>query len=249
FGLMFGFAVGRSFMNIAASAIASLPARAEAPLSLCLDACESGWFPPDGILYLDPGTGGQGGGQGGGPPGPTIGDDQIIAWTVFESTAAVSTPKILDIICEKKSVAACGKEVTTTMGIDQPAIRTLRCAFKDPTYDTVNKTYDINGRVASWTVIVPIVRSINPGTSNCPPSKQGAPNEPYEIVQYAEITIIEIYPGSAGAGSLCSSLNCPDYVPLPSGGPDNAIKISAIRCVTCPEATMELLGRTPVLVR
>ena len=130
----------------------------------------------------------------------TIGDDQIIAWTVFESTAAVSTPKILDIICEKKSVAACGKEVTTTMGIDQPAIRTLRCAFKDPTYDTVNKTYDINGRVASWTVIVPIVRSINPGTSNCPPSKQGAPNEPYEIVQYAEITIIEIYPGSAGAG-------------------------------------------------
>lgn len=244
FGLMFGFAVGRSFMNIAGAAIASMPAKAEAPLALCTETCTPIPLDEDRILYLDPGA--------------SAPDNRKIAWTVFDDSNPVTPPLIKDLICEKKSVAACNKRVYTTMGIDQPAIKTLRCAFKDPTYDEINKTYDTyDGKVASWTVIVPIVRSINHPETPCPPSLSGMPNEPYEIVQYAEVTITEIYPGSSGGGvNYCDDKRpCTDYDDynfLSPSGPDqirNAIRISKINCVNCPEATTELLGRTPALVR
>lgn len=230
FGLMFGFAIGRSFMNIGAAAIASLPARAEAPLALCVDSCE---LPPNVILFWPS------------PAATTEPPDRIIAWVNLDGGKNVSADYMRDVICEKKSVVACDKTVYTNHGEAESVIKTFRCAFKDPTYDTVNKTYDGDGKVASWTVIVPIVRSTKPGAPNCPGSNQGT-YEPYEIVRYAEMTITEIYP-SPGGGSFCR--DCPDYFPLPSGGIKDAIMISTIRCVDCPDADTELLGRTPVLVR
>src|SRR3990170_3042514 len=252
FGLMFGFAVGRSVMNIGASAVASLPARAEAPLSLCVDSCNSATFPPDPdgnwILYWPS------------PASATEPGARVMAWTLFdEDSPSVNENDVLDFICEKKGVAACSRNVYTTHGTLAPSIRAIRCAFKDSSYDTINKVCtggstpvcgdEVSDKGYSWTVIVPILQSTNPGTPNCPPSQQGE-DEPYEIVQYAEITIIEIY---AKSGGKPSCPDCPDYddynFPLPPGGDENTMKISAIRCVTCPEASTELLGRTPVLVR
>ncbi len=147
--------------------------------------------------------------------------------------------------------------IYTSEGYSASSALQFRCAFLNPLYDSASKTCEdtlgnpkpctsITDKVTSWTALAPL-------TDRCPPSKQGVA-EPYDIIGYAEIKIIDVF-ASGPATSAATATNCA----CRSLGPENftapeftskAVIINDISCVSCDDpAIEELLGKRAFLVK
>lgn len=225
FGLFFGRLLDRDVLAVSTLAIAQKPTAAEVPFAICLDTC-SATIPPGGLtLYWASAT------------TPTHPPERIIAWSTLQAGQQTSSSsRVRDFICGLESVDACGERVATTRGLMSSALKELRCAFKDPTYDAENKTIQ-GGSVVDWTVIVPVL-------DRCPPSAQGDP-DPYDVIDWGQIKITEVYTQSSSASCNGCCRTCPDYGPLPVDFEDEspttqitgAIRISELRCEDCETAS------------
>jgi Flp pilus assembly protein TadG len=222
--IFFSKILGWSQMSAVAQAISGQAVVPTSPIPFCINACNlyTGvfnpaspgpthtfyWAPyPKELLPADQGTYG-------------------IAWTVLSETSqSTPTKDIIDLICGAK-IDACNKVIYAANGSNNSAMRQLRCAFKDPNFDKNNKYFFTsgphNGEVQYWTTTVPILEA-----AGCPPGNQ--PN-PYRVVQYARVTISEVY---ASGNQKC---NCTSDVPKLSGPLDNAIDVVFIQCVACDVA-------------
>jgi Flp pilus assembly protein TadG len=232
-GLLFGGGLMNwPSMNVVRRAIAARPARATAPVSICLNSCTLDLAAGPQLLYwapypseVNPGTNG-------------------IAWTVF-STTSPSTPtnEIIPFFCGK-NFDVCGLAVYSSNGGNNAAARQFRCAFMNPLYDSEHKTCNGGGPCTSssdtvdiWNVIVPYF-----DVSGCPPGNQPLP---YTVIGYAEIGVMQVYASGGGGTNECA---CGAYDAPPPGGPTpNAIVIKSIRCIDCPAS--EFLGKSAFLVK
>lgn len=222
-------------VNIKAEAIATRPARANAPIAICTRTCTDASVSPTNplTLYWAP------------YPSEVNPGYQGIAWTVFSETSqATPTQQLIRYFCGDV-FNACNLTVYSSNGNNNAAARQFRCAFKNPRYDSANKTCgdgncdSITDNVTSWSVIVPV---FDEATGGCPPGDQPGPQT---IVKYAKVRIIEVYASGSGGTSRCA---CEAYNADRTYGPtDNAIKIDDVRCVDCPAT--EFLGTKAVLVR
>jgi Flp pilus assembly protein TadG len=237
FGLFFGRVLNIVDMAVSRVAIAQKPAAAEVPIAICLDTCELGGTIP--AWSWDPGTRLHTGGLVLHWPDPAETKkpaNEIIAWTLLQTIPPTADSALVDFICDIESVDACAEEVYTDHGLKSNVIREFRCAFKDPTYDTENKTFRAGGEVESWTVIVPVL-------DECPPSKQGNP-DPYEVIDWGQIKIVEIYTKTSPPKCPGCCRTCDDYDPLPEDIDlddgkvfTSAIRISELNCENCATAT------------
>jgi hypothetical protein len=224
---------GWSFMNARASAIASRPPVVEASIVICLDSCNPGVISPSGtLLYWAP------------YPAEVTPGNVGIAWTSFNTSSQASDPSTtISYFCGATS-KACGLSIYTSNGAVNSLARQFRCAFKNPMFDSSNKTCadgacdSASDTVTSWAVIVPIVSSPN----GCPPGDQPAPDL---VVSYGRLTITEVYASGGGGTSNCA---CAAYDAPPMTGPTpNAIMVNSLECATCPAT--EFFGRLPALVK
>lgn len=222
-----------TFMSARASAIASRPPRANGSIAICTRTCDELSPSPSSpiTLYWSP------------YPSEIDPGNQGIAWTVFSETSqSTPTADLVEYFCGKEK-NACDLTVYSSNGYNSSAARQFRCAFKNPLYDSDNKTCadgkcDSNlDTVASWSVLVPVFA---PG--GCPP---GAQPSPYLIVRYAKMRITEVYASGGGGTNRCA---CGAYdAPAMTGSTPNAIIIDGLQCVACPAT--EFFGRKPALVR
>jgi hypothetical protein len=255
-GLVFGRVLDWPDMSVAGIAIAAESPGGELPFAVCLDTCDFGEV--EKILYWP-------------SPAATFEDPEvIIAWTLLKTIPPIGVggdANLLAYVCNLRSPEACNDLVYTDHGLKEKVIKTLRCAFKDPDHDTGNKKCvgdadfgdcETGETVEGWRVIVPVLRRTD-GADDCPPSVQGNA-EPYDVFQWGQITITEVYPKKGGSRNFCvgeeegvefRQLNCPDYDPLPDevldGTINGAIKISNITCEDCKTASF--LNRNTFLVR
>jgi len=235
--LFIGKVFGWNIMNARASAIAARPPRTNLSVSICSRTCNEISPTPSPTnpttLYwspypseVDPGTNG-------------------IAWTILsETTQSTPTDELIKFFCGT-SGDACSLTVYASNGYDNAAARQFRCAFKNPLYDSDYKTCadgtcdSATDTVTSWTVLVPVFdATTNPDA--CPPGNQP---RPYQVTQYAEITISEVWASGGGGTNRCA---CGDYDASVGGGP-NAIQITGVQCHACPATN--ILGRKAVLVK
>ncbi len=221
------------FMSARAEAIASRPPRAQIPIVICLDTCTPGIVSPDGtLLYWAP------------YPREVTPGNVGIAWTSFNpSSQQMENDEINAITCGKE-INACGLTIYTSNGNINSLQRQLRCAFKNPLYESLNKTCSdgncdsILDTVTSWTVLIAIVQSPN----GCPTGDQPAPDT---VVSYGRMTITEVYASGGGGTNECA---CRAYdAPVLTGSEPNAIRVTSIQCLACPAT--EFIGSTPVLVK
>lgn len=222
--IFLGRVIGWREMSASAIAIAARPPRVNISVAICVRTCSELVIDPGGsLLYWSP------------YPKEINPGYQGIAWTVFSETSQ-STPskELIEFFCGKEK-DACGLSVYSDNGYKDSVARQFRCAFKNPSYDRENKTFDGSGNVTSWTVIVPVF-------DECPP---GAQPKPYKVIKYARIRIVEVYASGGGGTNECA---CGAFDAPPSHGNNpNAIKIDRIECVDCP--ALEFLGNRAVLVK
>ncbi|MBI5598330.1 MAG: hypothetical protein HY890_01175 [Deltaproteobacteria bacterium] len=243
-GLVFGRLVNALNMLPGASAIATRPPRAEVPFAICIDTCDI----VPGKLYFE----------------HDVPANQQVAWTLLQDNPSVNSNDLSDFICNGTEVKACGKSVYVSGGEHESVLKDLRCAFKDPLYDSLHKVCAVGAcdtqgdHVLSWTVITAVLRNDNPGPGSCGHDEkwfcgkclkknEGTPRQ-YTVDRYAEIIITDVIPESEGGGSFCRT--CPDYSPIPDEGEEEEelIKISgSIRCENCPNPNF--MGHIPALVK
>jgi hypothetical protein len=232
-GLIFGGLVGWPDMNVSQVAVAANPAQAESPVSVCIRACTADFDPGGTLMYWAP------------YPDEVDPGEYGVAWTVFDQNSpSTQTKEIIEYVCGK-IFNACNVSVYSDNGYKNAAARQMRCAFLNPLYDSLNKTCadglcdSATDTVTSWSPIVPVFEE-----AGCPP---GAQPDPYEIVSYARLKILDVYASGGGGTNECA---CGAYNAPPSSGPTpNALLVNGITCVSCPEAEEELLGKSSVLVR
>jgi hypothetical protein len=239
--LFFGRVFGWDKMSASAVAIAGRGNRAALPITMCIKICgptdgATVNFDPPKLFYWSPY-----------PSELNPDGSQGIAWTSFSDTSQSSNkPLINSTFCGNK-VDVCGKAIYSTNSTDNSLARQFRCAFKNPDYDSLNKTCSDNinsicgpaaGRnVSSWTATVPIFDE-----AGCPP---GAQPLPYNVVKYAKVRIIEVYADGGGGNSDCA---CQAYdAPNIPGSNPNAIIIDQVSCVACNDTSR--LGNVPKLLR
>ncbi len=218
--LTFGKIINAVAVGLNEKAIAQRIARAAAPLSICLDTC-SLVIPPGGLmLYWGP--------EAQHP------DNEAIAWTVFDDAAQPTQPdELAEFMCGK-SINACGLTVFSNNGVISNAMSELRCALKNPDYDSSKKTCtgptpgcgnDPGESVIDWKVLVPVFEP-----AGCPPGDQPYP---YDIVSYAEITIDEVFAKGNSNRCACDACTHPDCSGL-TGNQPTAIRVTNITCAGCP---------------
>jgi len=243
FGRVFGVIgfLGWDKMSVSAVAIAGRGNRADLPITMCIKICG----PTDGVpVNFDP------------PktfywaPYPSEANpdgSQGIAWTSFSETSQSSDkPLIISSLCGNK-VETCGKSIYSTNSADNSLARQFRCAFKNPDYDSLNKTCSDNvnnkcgpsaGRiVSSWTTTIPIFDE-----AGCPPGNQPIP---YNVVKYAKARIIEVYADGGGGKNECPC-NQYDASNIPGSNP-NGIIVDQITCIACNDISR--LGNVPKLLK
>ena len=233
FSLFIGKVFGWNLMSVQTSAIASRPPRAQLPVAICQDTCNPGVIQSSGtLLYWAP------------YPSEAIPGDIGIAWTSFKTDSQSMDKEIINNAICGSPYDICGKTVYTSNGYMNDTAKQLRCAFKNPLFDSESKICadgkcdNILDDVTSWNALVPVFISPN----GCPPGDQPAPET---VVQYAELTITEVYASGAGGTNDCA---CEAYnPPLMTGPTPNAIVATYINCVDC--TSLNLLGKQPILVR
>jgi Flp pilus assembly protein TadG len=241
-GLFFGKLVGWPVMEVSRIAIAANPARAEAPIALCLDACTSGVVNAAGTKFIW---------------GPTVLEKDnpfAIAFTDFEPDKNVNVPDTVQFFCGKV-FEACNVPIGTTQSAPAVVDRQFRCAFLNPLYDSAHKTCadgacnSATDTVISWSPLVPIIEQ-------CPPGLQGAKFEPYDIIAFARAKIINVHIKAEGGVGSGSPNNCACQALLANQGytsspvSETALIINAIDCVFCDDPDIdELLGKRSFLVR
>lgn len=104
----------------------------------------------------------------------------------------------------------------------------IECAFRDTTLDANSKTI-VNGKTVNWKVIVPI-------SETCPSGSTPGQTEVSNIVQLAEIVIVDVV-DSQGRSVINDS----------HAGSPVGIKISSIDCFSCDDWTH--IGSKPALVK
>jgi Flp pilus assembly protein TadG len=220
------------YLSARASAIASRhPLEVGVSIAICLDTCKPGVIDPGGtLLYWAP------------YPHEVIPGNVGIAWTSFNTTSqATEKDKIISFFCGATQ-DVCNLTVYTSNGYNNDLARQFRCAFKNPLYDSDNKTCSdgacdsATDNVTSWSVLVPIFTS----PDGCPPGDQPAPDT---VVQYGKLNIIEVYASGSGGTSNCA---CGAYDADKLNGP-NAILVNSIYCFDCNNP--DIPGNKPVLVK
>jgi hypothetical protein len=229
-----------SLMGAGAEAIAASVTRANAPVALCYNTCDSSivtvsesspltmyWSPYKTEEGEDANTSYQG-----------------IAWTTFNPTSpSTPTKDVVSYFCGKEA-NACFKYVHANNGSDEKSIRNFRCAFLNPVYDSANKICATSDgkcgpgdTVTSWDVIAPVF-----STDDCPPGEEPGTRQ---VVAYAKMTIIDVYSTNKSIEPFCA---CVAY-DAPSSPPSvpNGIVINKIECVDCPATSF--FGNTHVLVK
>ena len=128
-----------SVMGTSAAAIAtSQPS--ESPIVMCVQACrapdfEPATFPPE-LFYLAPYTSEVPGTNG-------------IAWTIFSETSQMNDPDLADSFLCGNAINTCGRRIYTTQGVGSLP-RQFRCAFKNPDYQSADKTCSDNIQWGMW---------------------------------------------------------------------------------------------------
>ncbi len=204
-GLLFGNIVGRSAMDVVRTAIAARLPRPTSGIAMCVSACPgpgSSVSIPNDFMFNVAGS----------TPTP-----YGISYTQFDTSSSVGTASCLNptsscnvsptcpdnpnemvaaYIWERRiAPAACG-QITWSNG-DAGARFDLACAFSSTTYDATNKTFNSDGTVATWNVVVPITDKCYSGSS-----PGGGSTGLASIVRFAEITIDSIvYSGGSGTGT------------------------------------------------
>jgi hypothetical protein len=240
--IFFGRIFGWDKMSASAVAIAGRGNRADLPITMCIRICGPTdgvpvTFTPPKLFYWAPY-----------PSELNPDGSQGIAWTSFSDVSQSSDKDlIISTFCGNR-VDICGKKIYSTNSADNSLQRQFRCAFKNPDYDSANKTCSDNlnkicgptaGRnVSSWTVTLPIYEE-----AGCPPGDQ--PN-PYNVVKYAKARIIEVYADGGGGTNKCA---CEAYnAPNMPGSHPNAIIVDQVTCVACDD-TYKKLGNVPKLIK
>jgi Flp pilus assembly protein TadG len=233
---------GWQSMGATGEAICGRAAIATAPLGLCFNACSLGssisattpvrfyWSPYPSEL-ADIGTYGT-------------------AWTNFSETSqANDNDAMLTYFCTNEAKDSCGKTVYTTNGVANSMARQFRCAFKNPTHQANKKGCtaghpEIVGDcgptsdVKYWTITIPIFDQ-----TGCPP---GSPPFPMKIIQFANLTVSEVYASGGGGTNACA---CEAYdAPTLTGSMENAIEAVAITCADC-DGSSPVLPMVPRLVQ
>lgn len=199
-----------------AEGIAARTPRAGFYFTIGSGVCNSTSFP----VKLSPGTG-----------------FENMAWTSYQQKPTSASDVRDDYICpadKVPDVEVCGESLYTTNGDLSSVFQGVETDFYDPSYDRTNKTFDMDGAVTTWTVIVPVTTAVNPTTQPLPQPVWG----------YARIRIIMAC--GPGNGTPClSPYTSPPGVCDPN---ERGIFIDQITCVSCEESS-SILGARPHLVQ
>jgi hypothetical protein len=123
--------------------------------------------------------------------------------------------------------------------------------------DVLKEEYARQAEDGIWRVIAPVADKALTGTScpncasfasttdACPTEDQGSPQEPYLVVQYAELFITQITRQGEDVPDFSFIFNGVSYPITGLKGP--TIRLEDIRCIDCPAE--ELQGEKVQLVR
>jgi len=167
---------------------------------------------------------------------PSTGIENM-AWTSYQQKPTSASDVRDDYICpadKVPDVEVCGESLYTTNGDLASVFQGVETDFYDPTYDRTNKTFDVDGAVTTWTVIVPVTTAVNPTTQPLPQPVWG----------YARIRIIMAC-GPGGGTPCLSSYTAPPGV---CDASERGIFIDQITCVSCEESS-SMIGVRPHLVQ
>jgi Flp pilus assembly protein TadG len=247
--LFFGRILGWDKMSASAVALAGRGNRGDAPITICIKACG----PTDGtpVDYTDTTTYPLGGKLFYWAPYPSEANpdgSQGVAWTSFSETSQATDKDItIGILCGA-TTDVCGKTIYSTNSNDNELARQFRCAFKNPDYDSLNKTCSDNaggvcgptaGRIVkNWTITAPIYED-----AGCPPGSQP---KPYKVIKWSKLRVIEVYASGGGGTNKCP---CQAYdAPKMTGSQPNAILVDQVTCIPCDD-TFKKLGNVPKLLK
>jgi Flp pilus assembly protein TadG len=240
--IFFGRIFGWDKMSASATAIAGRANRSDAPITVCIKICG----PTDGTPVSYPG-----GKLFYWAPYPSEANpdgSQGVAWTSFSDISQATDKDVaIGALCGAK-YDVCGKKIYSSNSADNALARQFRCAFKNPDYDSLNKVCSDNvsglcgpsagNVVSSWTITAPIYEE-----AGCPP---GAQPNPYAIVKWSKLRVIEVYASGGGGTNKCP---CGAYdAPNMSGSTPNAILVDQVTCVACDDTSLRL-GNVPKLVK
>lgn len=164
-----------------------------------------------------------------------------MAWTSLLSVPTAPGLNVGDLICGNvvPEVDVCANPLYTSQGQADTVYKDMEADFYDPNYDQRNKTFTTDNKgnqvVLSWSIIVPVAATDNPGLQ---------PN-PVNVYGYARIHIIKAC--GSGGGNPCNG-NRPYTAPQTvCVGGEKDIVIDDITCVDCANSG-SLYGATTVLV-
>ena len=206
-------------MGIKREAIAEWELLGTPGLSLCINSCTVSGLPK--LLDIQSNL--------------PCGSDYGVAWTVFKSVTPIADKDIRDLIDRRLT-----PEDITDLCTTNPCITTkngtspidyLGDKFRDPNFYAGDKDI-VSGVVTAWRVGVVIFNyNCFTGSSDpckgCPPSKQGHPEEPYHIQQWARVTITQVCDNNDNSG-LCQ-------------GGKKGVVISDIICADCNDDPFKIL--------
>lgn len=208
FPRLFGKIFDTTKQNINTEAIAARPARASEYLSFCKDIC-SGPLPRE--LQT----------------GPTVTMNGFAWTTLNESVSSANNLKVL--LCDVSPfVDNCGKQVWSTMGVDNSVLRVLESLMYNPNYERITKDPP-TGSISGWTIMAPYI-------DPCPP---GAQPDPQTVIGYAYVHITAICSPGGGGGSVTSvgGPSCTTAYSAPaaacSGHSSLVIVIDSVQCYPC----------------
>lgn len=120
-----------------------------------------------------------------------------MAWTSLLENSTNADDLVRKITeSDPTDVEVCGASIYTTNGTLGRVYSAVGEAFSNPDYDRVYKTYDADGRVLTWTQIVPVSHMDNP-------SEQPSP---MEVWGYARVVLSQVN----GNVITISEINCVD---------------------------------------
>lgn len=218
FNLFFGGVSGHSTMGAAASAVAWLPPAARSYLLVKSDICNPGTTFPYTMS-------------------PSKKDNDSMAWTSLSSTVPASDANIKQLFfcpATPPNIDVCGQTILTSNGTSDDDFNSISVDFYDPNYDAKDKTFNSDGSVATWSLLVPYAQ---PGTDPT--------NSPAIVSGYAQITIIRT---CSDNGNPCNGRT--SYAPSgksdPCAGGEHDVVISSATCFPCGSGPN---GAWPVLAQ
>jgi Flp pilus assembly protein TadG len=231
---------GWAFMSARASAIAAMPPRASAFISMGNTACLASDvssppcanptvcnISPPRVLQPSPST-------------SSLPGDQKFGWTTLLGPPG-NCNDLRDLMCSNSPYQdACGTTgINGFNGECVAATRALKSLMYDPNHDRDNKEI-VGGNVNGWWVMIPQENFLDPMK---PP-----PPDPRPILGHILIRIRGVCASGVGGGAICpSSPIPPSNSAIPGCGPgDNQIIIDRISCIPCGST---IPGLKPVLVR